>query len=123
MLPAASIANSVIFAFLLWVMEGMPPRTRASDGGGLASTVLRPIEGAPRIARYALEISALVPGMKIFECTVNGQPGLVAQHGGVVVTVVAFDIADDRIQNIWAVRNPDKLRSWTGANRSEHYVN
>lgn len=89
-----------------------PDAIAIADGGGLASTVLRPIEGAARIARYALEISGRVPGMKIFECTVNGQPGLVAQHGGLVVTVVAFGIADDRIQQIWAVRNPDKLRSW-----------
>jgi hypothetical protein len=28
------------------------------------------------------------------------------------VTVYAFDIADDRITRIWAVRNPDKLRPW-----------
>jgi hypothetical protein len=29
------------------------------------------------------------------------------------VTVIAFDIAGDRIKHIWAVRNPDKLRPWT----------
>jgi hypothetical protein len=37
----------------------------------------------------------------------------VAQQDGVTVTVFAFDIAGDRIQRIWAVRNPDKLRPWT----------
>jgi hypothetical protein len=47
------------------------------------------------------------------ERTVNGQPGLVAQLSGATVTVFAFDIADDRIKRIWAVRNPEKLRSWT----------
>ena len=31
-------------------------------------------------------------------CTVNGQPGLVAQLGGVTVTVYAFDVAGDRIK-------------------------
>ncbi len=46
------------------------------------------------------------------ERTVNGQPGLVAQHHGVTVTVFAFDVAGDRITHIWAIRNPGKLRPW-----------
>ena len=28
------------------------------------------------------------------------------------MTVFAFDVADDRITRIWAIRNPDKLRAW-----------
>ena len=51
--------------------------------------------------------------MTILERTVNGQPGLVAQQDGVTVTVMAFDLAGDRIKHIWAVRNPDKLWPWT----------
>jgi RNA polymerase sigma-70 factor (ECF subfamily) len=47
------------------------------------------------------------------ERTVNGQPGLVAQQDGVTVTVFAFDLTCDRIEHIWATRNPDKLRPWT----------
>jgi high-affinity iron transporter len=39
-------------------------------------------------------------------------PGLVAQQDGVTVTVFAFDIADDRIRHIWAIRNPEKLQPW-----------
>jgi hypothetical protein len=31
----------------------------------------------------------------------------------ITVTVFAFDIADDRIRHIWAVRNPGKLCHWT----------
>jgi RNA polymerase sigma-70 factor (ECF subfamily) len=37
----------------------------------------------------------------------------VAQAGGVTVTVLAFEVAGDRIRHIWAVLNPDKLRPWT----------
>jgi RNA polymerase sigma-70 factor (ECF subfamily) len=37
----------------------------------------------------------------------------VATRGDVILTVFAFDVAGDRIQHIWAVRNPDKLRTWT----------
>jgi RNA polymerase sigma-70 factor (ECF subfamily) len=28
------------------------------------------------------------------------------------VTVFAFEVADDRIKHIWAIRNPEKLRPW-----------
>ena len=90
-----------------------PDATATADGGGLVSTLHRPIEGAAQIARYAVEIAGLAPDMTILERTVNGQPGLVAQRDGAVVTVMAFDIADGRIRHIWAVRNPDKLRPWT----------
>jgi len=51
--------------------------------------------------------------MTFLERTVNGQPGLVAQQGGVTVTVFAFDVAGDRSGHIWVVRNPEKLRRWT----------
>lgn len=83
-----------------------------ADGGGLVSAMLRPIEGGEQIARYLVGIGDRAPGLTILERTVNGQPGLVAQHNGATVTVAAFDVAGDRIQRIWAVRNPEKLRPW-----------
>jgi RNA polymerase sigma factor (sigma-70 family) len=91
-----------------------PDATVIADGGGLASAAPRPIDGAEQIARYLAELSARTPGnVTMLERTVNGQPGLVAQQDGITVTVFAFDIADDRITHIWAVRNPEKLRPWT----------
>jgi RNA polymerase sigma-70 factor (ECF subfamily) len=51
--------------------------------------------------------------MQLLERTVNGQPGLVAQSGGVTVTVFAFDVVGGRIKHLWVMRNPDKLRPWT----------
>jgi RNA polymerase sigma-70 factor (ECF subfamily) len=39
----------------------------------------------------------------------------VAHVDGAVVSVYAFDIADGRIRRIWAVLNPEKLRSWKSA--------
>ncbi len=56
--------------------------------------------------------------MTILERSVNGQPGLVAQLDDVVVTVFAFDVADDRIGRIWATRNPGKPRTWTSGTES-----
>jgi RNA polymerase sigma-70 factor (ECF subfamily) len=90
-----------------------PGATAVTDGGGFVSALLHPVEGGERIARAWLEIARRAPDVTLLERTVNGQPGLVAQQDGVTATVFAFEIADDRITHIWAVRNPDKLRPWT----------
>jgi RNA polymerase sigma-70 factor (ECF subfamily) len=90
-----------------------PDATAIADGGGLAVATLRPIEGAERIARAAIDLASLAPDLRLLERTVNGQPGLVAQQDGVTVTVLAIELAGERIKHIWGVRNPEKLRSWT----------
>jgi RNA polymerase sigma-70 factor (ECF subfamily) len=91
-----------------------PEATAIADGGGLALAFLTPIQGADRIARAWVEIAKRAAGtMTFLECTVNGQPGLVAQQDGVTVTVFAFGVVGDRITHIWVIRNPEKLRHWT----------
>ncbi len=90
-----------------------PGATITADGGGVVSAALRPIEGGEQVARYLADIAGRAPSLTILERTVNGQPGLVAKQDGVIVTVLAFDVAADRITHIWAIRNPDKLRPWT----------
>jgi RNA polymerase sigma factor (sigma-70 family) len=91
-----------------------PDATVVADGGGLVSSALRPIEGAERIARYLVEVAVRGPGMTIVERPVNGRPGLVAERDGVAVTVAAIDVVGGRVTRIWAVRNPEKLRLWSG---------
>ena len=90
-----------------------PDATAIGDGGGLVSAELRPIDGGEQIARAVVDLTGRAPNLTILERTVNGQPGLIAQQDGVTVTVMAFDVAGDRIKHIWAVRNPEKLRPWT----------
>jgi RNA polymerase sigma factor (sigma-70 family) len=89
-----------------------PDATAIADGGGIVSAELRPIEGGEQVAFAVLDIARRAPNLTLLERTVNGQPGLVAQQDGVTVTVIAFDIAGDRIRHVWAVRNPEKLRPW-----------
>ncbi|MFJ7066368.1 RNA polymerase sigma factor SigJ [Streptomyces sp. NPDC101115] len=89
-----------------------PDATLVADGGGLVGAVLRPVEGAARIAEYLLFIATKAPALTLLQRTVNGTPGLVAQNGGRTVTVAAFDLSDDRVTRIWAVRNPEKLGAW-----------
>jgi RNA polymerase sigma-70 factor, ECF subfamily len=93
-----------------------PDAVITSDGGGQATALRHPIEGAEQISRFLAGIAAHAPDLTIAERTVNGQPGLIAQRGGTTVTVLAFSIDGedgDRITRIWAIRNPDKLRAWT----------
>jgi RNA polymerase sigma factor (sigma-70 family) len=92
-----------------------PGVTVTADGGGLAAAALHPIAGGEEVARYLVDLASRATEVTILERTVNGQPGLVAQQDGVTVTVFAFDITEGRISHIWAMRNPEKLRPWTGA--------
>lgn len=92
-----------------------PQATATADSGGLVPAFRHPITGGERIAHAWLEIAARSPEVTLLERTVNGQPGLVAQLGDAVVSVYAFDMADDRITRIWVIRNPEKLRLWKTA--------
>ncbi|MCC8243430.1 RNA polymerase sigma factor SigJ [Saccharothrix luteola] len=114
----ARIVREFKQAFEAWDIDALvdllaDDATVISDGGGLARTSLHPVEGAERIAHALRHLADRLRGQTVLERTVNGQPGLVAQQDGVTVSVYAFEIEDDRIKRIWAVRNPEKLRPWT----------
>jgi RNA polymerase sigma factor (sigma-70 family) len=89
-----------------------PDATATGDGGGLVTAALHPIEGGEQIARFFVDLANRGVDLTILERTVNGQPGLVVQMDGVAASVMAFDVAGDRIKHIWAVLNPEKLRPW-----------
>ncbi|MET9835788.1 RNA polymerase sigma factor SigJ [Streptomyces sp. NPDC006385] len=119
--PAAQRADIVTAFKRAWEAKDIdaligllaPDATATGDGGGLVTAELRPVEGAEQIARFFTERATAVPDVALLECMVNGQPGLVAQRDGITVSVLAFDVAGDRITRVWAVLNPDKLRLWT----------
>ncbi len=92
-----------------------PDAIAIADGGGLVSAADHPVVGRDQVARLAIDIARGTPDLSIIERTVNGRPGLVMQQDGVTVTVLALDVVGDRIKHIWAVRNPEKLRSWATA--------
>jgi RNA polymerase sigma-70 factor, ECF subfamily len=84
------------------------------DGGGKAPAFPRPVFGRDRVARL---FGAFRDRAKQFRVTtfqsaaINGQPGAVFfDQEGLPVVVVSLDIADDQVQAIRAVSNPDKLR-------------
>ena len=94
---------------LLAVLD--PAAVAIADGGGQVQAALEPRVGAATIARFLVDLGTLAT-LDLEERTVNGQPGLVGRQDGATVTVFAFEVAEDRITRIWAVRNPDKLGAW-----------
>jgi RNA polymerase sigma-70 factor (ECF subfamily) len=86
--------------------------TWVGDGGGKAVTILEPITGGEEIARAYARIAELVPDHTLLERTVNGLPGIVVRQHGRTLTVFAFQVVGERITRVWAIRNPDKLRTW-----------
>lgn len=89
-----------------------PGATVTGDLGGLPAALPGPFQGAEQIARTCLLAVSQAPGLTLLERTVSGQPGLIAQRDGITVMVCAFEITGDQITRIWAILNPDKLRSW-----------
>jgi hypothetical protein len=86
--------------------------TAIADGGSLASAALDPSR-ATRMSRSTSCCSPNGPGrLDLIEGTVHGKPGLVTRDTGVTVAVHAFEVAAGRIQRMWVVRNPEKLRTW-----------
>ncbi|HEV3474527.1 MAG TPA: RNA polymerase sigma-70 factor [Actinomycetota bacterium] len=85
-----------------------------ADGGGKGPAFPRPVHGRERAARVLL--GGATAGERfgvvgIHTATINGQPGaLFFDEEGRVIAAVTVDIADDLVQTVRAISNPDKLR-------------
>ncbi|KFG71542.1 RNA polymerase sigma factor SigJ [Streptomyces mutabilis] len=90
-----------------------PNATTVTDGGGVISAQIHPIEGREEIARFFVNAAGNAADLTIAESRVNGQPGLVLHREGVTMAVLALEVSDGRIKHIWAVLNPEKLGPWT----------
>jgi RNA polymerase sigma-70 factor (ECF subfamily) len=81
-----------------------------SDGGGKVAAARVPLAGADRISRFFVGLfKKALPHWTIGECRVNGAPGRAVYLGNKLDTVMAVDIADNRIKRLYLIRNPDKL--------------
>jgi RNA polymerase sigma factor (sigma-70 family) len=92
-----------------------PDATAVTDGGGRVAALLEPLAGSERIARSWITLATMIGEFTIVERSVNGRPGLAVEIGGTVATVYSFEIVNNRIKHIWAVRNPDKLKRWNNS--------
>jgi RNA polymerase sigma-70 factor (TIGR02957 family) len=86
----------------------------AGDGGGKAPALARALHGARRVARALAawgRQGERFGGVSLRREEVNGQPGAVFLDAeGKLIGVLALDIAEDRVQGVRSVVNPDKLR-------------
>lgn len=83
------------------------------DGGGKGPALPRPVHGRDRVARVLAggARSGRRLGVRgIRQVAINGQPGaLLLDQEGRPVVAVTLDIAEDLVQTIRAVTNPEKL--------------
>ena len=95
------------------LMELLAPDVRlVGDSGGKARAPLRALESADKVGRFLIGAAAKGipdPGSRFLE--LNGGPALVVLSAGKPDSVFQLDVFEGRIQAVYIVRNPDKLRS------------
>lgn len=84
-----------------------------SDGGGKATALSRPLDGAERIAKFlhGMVTRLWSEDMKVRPARVNGMPGLVLFKDGRAMQTFAVEIRQGLVSRIYTVRNPDKLQT------------
>lgn len=85
--------------------------TSISDGGGKAAAALRPVHQRDRVLRGMLGGVRKMPPDKFWIEEVNGQPAIVASLKGEPYAVMLLEVRDGRVQTMYSVLNPDKLKS------------
>ncbi len=86
-----------------------------SDGGGKVLAALRPLNGKERIERFILRLLANTGEHHQFSlCSVNGRSGLWITERGEPYACVSVACYLGKINQIYVVRNPEKLKvSWS----------
>ncbi|MQA84911.1 MAG: sigma-70 family RNA polymerase sigma factor [Streptosporangiales bacterium] len=99
------------------LMEQLAPGvTLVGDGGGRArGAPRRPIHGADKVARFLHSgLKSPVPGVAYQLVTANGGPAILITMQGTSRAVVVLDVADELIETIHLIVNPDKLPTTAG---------
>ena len=84
-----------------------------ADGGGKASAVRKPLEGADSVARFFHRILGQpteYAALRRRDLWLNGAPGVVLYEGEEPVSAFHFSVESGEIRAIFVQRNPDKLR-------------
>jgi RNA polymerase sigma-70 factor, ECF subfamily len=112
----AQITEQFLTAASTGDMDGLltllaPGATWTADHGGKASALPRPIVGARKVAGVMMALFRASKRMDIrFEnANYNSAPALVVYQGEKLEGVFVFEVIDDVITNLYAMRNPDKL--------------
>lgn len=82
-----------------------------SDGGGKVTAAVRPILGAERISRFLAGLLKKVQdGFPYRLAVVGGYTGIITYVHGRPLNVFSFHVVNERIEAIYLVVNPDKLK-------------
>ena len=85
-----------------------------SDGGGVATAALRPVLGADRVARFMLGVAGKAGNVEYRLSLINGRTGVLVLLDGQLISTVSFHVVGDRVNSVYVVVNPDKLRGGAG---------
>ncbi|NJM72256.1 MAG: hypothetical protein HC862_19920 [Scytonema sp. RU_4_4] len=96
-----------------------------SDGGGQVTAALKPLHGNVKVAKFLLAIRSKKLANYVSRIAkVNDQPGIINYIGDRVAaalqhrlhSVMTFDFRDNRIQSVFIVVNPEKLKQLADLN-------
>jgi RNA polymerase sigma-70 factor (ECF subfamily) len=119
--PSAEEEQRLTQAFLAAAMGGDEATLRDilakdvilhADGGGRVSANLNPVFGLDKAVRLLLGIKRKWPAPDDTVARlarINGAPGVVLSHDGLVFQTMGLEIIDGRIAAVYTMRNPDKL--------------
>jgi RNA polymerase sigma-70 factor (ECF subfamily) len=83
-----------------------------ADGGGRVNAGRVPVVGINNVSRMLMGLRSKFWGdLQIHPARVNGQPGFLLLHAdSALFAAIGLDFQADRINGIYAILNPDKLR-------------
>ncbi|WP_406729898.1 RNA polymerase sigma factor SigJ [Streptomyces sp. GD-15H] len=100
------------------LMKLLAPDVRlVGDSGGKAPAPLRVLETADKVGRFVLGAArkSLRDDFSARFLELNGGPAALLLAGDTPDSVFQLDVADGRVQVVYLIRNPDKLRSLVAA--------
>jgi RNA polymerase sigma-70 factor, ECF subfamily len=81
-----------------------------SDGGAAIRAARRPVVGAPRVARFLVNLAHRFPErLAVRPAIINGDNGVIVSVGGEVDLVTAFEVHGGQVTTVRMMRNPEKL--------------
>ncbi|MGW0599903.1 RNA polymerase sigma-70 factor [Streptomyces sp. NPDC002776] len=95
------------------LMALLAPDVRlVGDSGGKSRAPLRVVESADKVGRFLVGAADKgAPDVSFRFLEVNGGPAVLALGDGRPDSVFQLEVLEGRIQSIYVIRNPDKLRS------------
>jgi len=99
------------------LMSLLAPDVRlVGDSGGKTKAPLRVLESADHVGRFLVGIAERgVTDITWRFLELNGGPAVLVLSAGKPDSVFQLDILDGRIQSVYIIRNPDKLRALSAA--------